>query len=177
MCRLSCNSCRSDGIRAPTDKDRPLTPHVIVSVVRGTDVANIRSLTDLFCLRETVETHNASKGPLQYIRCLRCGHTHRNFGYALWFVAFGDVHPSGKCVIPNKQLKFCSCRGNHTANNLGCGKWKEGKAATAKRAQEERCRNDGPYMHLQVHKSAPPKQEKVATGWNHVFRGGRVVKA
>jgi hypothetical protein len=29
------------------EKDRPLTPHVIVSVARGPDVAEVRSLTDL----------------------------------------------------------------------------------------------------------------------------------
>jgi hypothetical protein len=29
------------------ERDRPLTPHFIVSVARGPDVAKLRSLTDL----------------------------------------------------------------------------------------------------------------------------------
>jgi hypothetical protein len=37
-------------------KDRPLTPHFIVSVARCPDVANVRSLTELCGLRVKVET-------------------------------------------------------------------------------------------------------------------------
>jgi hypothetical protein len=44
------------------EKDRPLTPHFIVSVARIPDVANLRSLTDLCGLRVKVETYNAPKG-------------------------------------------------------------------------------------------------------------------
>jgi hypothetical protein len=43
------------------EKDRPLTPHFIVSVARGPDVANVRSLTDLCGLREKMDTYNAQK--------------------------------------------------------------------------------------------------------------------
>jgi hypothetical protein len=64
------------------DKDCPLTPHFILSVARGPDVAKVRSLTDLCGLRVKVETHNAPKGPLQCKLCQRFGHTQRNCGYA-----------------------------------------------------------------------------------------------
>jgi hypothetical protein len=53
------------------EKDRPLTPHFILSVARGPDVANVRSLTDLCSLRVKVETYNA---PMQCKRCQRFGH-------------------------------------------------------------------------------------------------------
>jgi hypothetical protein len=96
-------------------------------------------------------------------------------------VACGDEHPSGKFVTPKQQLKCCSCGGNHTASYRGCSKWKEAKAAVAKRAQGERSRKDVISTRLQAPKSAPAKrsseQEELSPGWNHVVRGGRVVKA
>jgi hypothetical protein len=45
-------------------KDRPLTPHFIVSVLRGPDVTRVRSLTELCGLRFTVETYVAPMGPV-----------------------------------------------------------------------------------------------------------------
>jgi hypothetical protein len=48
-----------------SEKDRPLTPHFIVSVARGPDVAKVRSLADLCGLRVKVETHRVPKEPLQ----------------------------------------------------------------------------------------------------------------
>jgi hypothetical protein len=125
------------------EKDRPLTPHFIVSVARGPDVAKVRSLTDLCGLRVKVDTYNATKGPLQCKRCQRFGHTQRNCGYAPMCVACCDEHPSGKCVTSKQQLKCCSCGGNHPANYRGCSKWKKAKAAAAKRAQGECSRKDG----------------------------------
>jgi hypothetical protein len=106
-------------------------------------VAKVRSLTDFCGLRVKVETYNAPKGPLHCKRCQRFGNTQRNCGYAPRCVAFGDEHPSGKCVTPKQQLKCCSCGGNHTANYRASNKWKEGKAAAVKRAQGERSRKDG----------------------------------
>jgi hypothetical protein len=47
------------------EKDRPLTPHIIVSVARRPDVARVRSLTDLCDLRVKVETCKAVKGLMQ----------------------------------------------------------------------------------------------------------------
>jgi hypothetical protein len=117
-------------------------------------VAKERSLTDLCRLRVKVETYNAPKGPLQCKLCQRFGHT---------------------------QLKCCSYGGNHTANYRGCSKWKEAKDAAAKLAQRERSRKDGVSTRLPAPKSAPvkasPEQENLGSGWNHVVRGGRVVKA
>jgi hypothetical protein len=58
-------------------KDRPLTPHFIVSVARGPEVAKVRSLAELCGLRVSVETYVAPKAPLQCKRCQRFGHTQR----------------------------------------------------------------------------------------------------
>jgi hypothetical protein len=64
MCRLSCNSSRTDGIRTPNpEKDRLLTPQFIVSVARGPDVAKVHTRTDLCGLRVKVEAYNAPRGP------------------------------------------------------------------------------------------------------------------
>jgi hypothetical protein len=59
------------------EKRRPLTPHFVVSVARGPDVAKVRSVTELCGLRVQVETYTAPKGPLQCKRCQRFGHTQR----------------------------------------------------------------------------------------------------
>jgi hypothetical protein len=139
------------------EKDRPLTPHFIVSVARGPDVAKVRSLAGL---RVKVEKYNVPKWPLQCKRCQRFGHTQRNCGYAPRCVACSDVHSSGKCVTPKQQLKYCSCGGNHTANYRGCSKWKEAKAAAAKRAQGERSRKDRVSTRLPAPKSAPAKPRR-----------------
>jgi hypothetical protein len=41
------------------EKDRPLTPHFVVSVARGPDVAKVRSVTEIWDLRIQVETYVA----------------------------------------------------------------------------------------------------------------------
>jgi hypothetical protein len=79
----------------------------------------------------------APNGPLQCKRCQRFGHTQRNCGYAPRCVAYGGSHLSGGCVTPREQPQCCGCGGNHTANYQGCVKWKEAKAALAKRAPEQ----------------------------------------
>jgi hypothetical protein len=61
-------------------KDRPPTPHFIISVARGPEVSKVRSLTELCGLRVSVESYVAPKGPLQCKRCQRFGHTQRNCG-------------------------------------------------------------------------------------------------
>ena len=43
-------------------KDRPLTPHFIVSVARGPEVSKVRSITELCGLRVSVESYVAPKG-------------------------------------------------------------------------------------------------------------------
>jgi hypothetical protein len=50
------------------EKDRPLTPHFMVSVARGRDVAKVRSVTDLCGLRVKVEMYTAPKWSLQGAR-------------------------------------------------------------------------------------------------------------
>ena len=116
------------------EKDRPVTPHFIVTVARGPEVTKIRSITQICGLRVTVETYTAPKGPFQCKRCQRFGHTQRNCSYAPRCVACGETHHSGECSTPKEQLKCCGCVCNHTANYRGCGKWKDAKAALARRA-------------------------------------------
>jgi hypothetical protein len=131
-------------------------------------------------LRLKLVTTNAPKWLLQCKSCHRLGHTQRNCGCALRCVACGYEHPSGKGVTPKQQLKCCSCEGNHTANYRGCSKWKEVKAAAAKRAQAESNGKDGVCTRLPAPKSAQAKhsseQDKLGHGRNHVVRSGRVVK-
>jgi hypothetical protein len=128
-------------------KDSPLTPHFIISVARGPEVSRVRSLTELCGLRVTVETYVAPKGNLQCERCQRFGHTQRNCGHVPRCVACGGSHLSSECPVPRWHLQCCSCGGGHTANYRGCFKWKEARAALAKRAP-----------------SKGPKSNTIATG-------------
>ena len=75
---LQLSSVRRD----QTAETRPLTPHFIVSVARGPDVASVRPLAEIYGLRVWVETYVAPKGPLQSRRCKRFGLTQRYCGYA-----------------------------------------------------------------------------------------------
>ena len=80
-------------------KDRPLTPHFIVSAARGPEVSNVRSITELCDLRVSVESYLAPKGPLQCKRSQRFGQTQRNCGYAPRCFACGGarmvLNPAG----------------------------------------------------------------------------------
>ena len=78
-------------------KDRPPTPDFIVSVARGPDVSRVRSFTELYGLRVSVESYLAPKGPMQCKGCQRFGHTQRNCGYGPRCVACGGSHLSGGC--------------------------------------------------------------------------------
>jgi hypothetical protein len=161
-------------------EERPATPHFVVTVPRGPEVARIRSLTELCGLRVTVETFVAPKDPLQCRRCQRFGHTQRNCGYAPRCVACGESHLSGECSKPQEQLKCCSCCGNHTANYRGCVKWKEARAALVRKASSTSPR---PVARTKQPKTRPSKpaisaeQKSLGDGWNHVVRGGRTVKS
>jgi hypothetical protein len=135
--RKSFSSARAAVTRRQL-KRIPLTPHFIVTVARGLEVAKVRSLTDLCSLRVSVETYVAPKGHLQCKRCQLFGHTQRYCGYAPRCVACGEAHLSGECSTPQQQFKCCSCGGNYTANYRGCTKWKEAKATLAKRAPSVR---------------------------------------
>jgi hypothetical protein len=117
-------------------KDRPLTPLLIVSVARGPEVSKVRSITQLSGLRVSVESFVATKGPLQCKRCQRFGHTQHNCAYAPRCAACGGSHLSEGCSTAREQPHCCGCGGNHTASYRGCVKWKEAKAALAKRAPE-----------------------------------------
>ena len=52
---------------------------------------------------------------------------------SFWCVAFGGIYLSGGRSSPREQPQCCGCGGNHTANYRGCVKWKEAKAALAKK--------------------------------------------
>jgi hypothetical protein len=75
-----------------TSNAHPLTSHFIVSVVKGPDVARLRSLTELCGLRVSVETYIAPKCSLQCKHCQRFGHTQRYCGYAPRCVACGVLY-------------------------------------------------------------------------------------
>jgi hypothetical protein len=139
-----------------TSSAHPLTPHFIVSVARGPDVARLRSLTELCGLRLSVETYIAPNGLLQCKHCQRC-HTQRYSGYAPQCIACGETHLSGECSTSKQQLKCCSCGGNHTANYRGCVKWKEAKAALANRSPAVRNKEGSTPSH------AAPKIEMCRT--------------
>ena len=64
------------------------------------------------------------------------GHTQRNCGYAPRCVACGGAHFTGGCSTPREQPQCCGCGGKYTASYRGCIKWKEARAALAKRAPE-----------------------------------------
>jgi hypothetical protein len=162
-------------------KDRPLTPHFIVSVARGPGVQQVRSLSELCGLRVSVETHIAPEGPVQCKRWHLFGHMQRNCGYVPRCVACRETHLSGECSTPKQQLKCCSCGGNHTANYRGFSKWKEAKAALTRQVPYQRTRTSGAAVQLAAKRAVTPqpstKQDSLGPGWNHVVRGGRVVKA
>ena len=54
---------RSHRRKIDTAKDRPLTPHFIVAVPRGTMVNKVRVLTSPRCFRTTEKTYQVPKGP------------------------------------------------------------------------------------------------------------------
>jgi hypothetical protein len=106
-------------------KDRPLTPHFIVSAARALEVSKVRSITELYGLRLSVESYLAPNGPLQCKRCQHFGHTQRNSGYAPRCVACCGSYLSGGCSTPREHPQCCGCGGIHKASYRGCIKWKE----------------------------------------------------
>jgi hypothetical protein len=153
-------------------KDRPPTPHFIVSVARGPEVSKVQSPTELCGLQVSLETFVAPKGPLQCKRCQRFEHTQRNCGYAPRCVACGGCHISGGC---STSPQCCGCGGNHTANYRGCIKWKEARADLANQAPER------PGKSAAIGRPAAPKAQRarpctkqmdLAEGWNYVVQEG-----
>ena len=104
----------------------------------------------------------------------------RNCGYAPRCVACGGAHLTGGCSTPQEQPQCCGCGGNHTASYSGCIKWKEAKAALAKRAPERVRKSAATSQSVspKAQRAGPSaEQTKLGEGWNHVVRGGCVVKA
>jgi len=143
-------------------------------------VPKVRSITELCGLRVSVESYLAPIGPLQSKRCQRFGHTQRNCGYAPLCVACGGSHLSGGCSTPRDQPVCCGCGENHTANYRCCVKWKEARAALSKQAPERSRKSVAKILPAapKAQRAGPSAEQKnLGEGWNHVVRGGRVVKA
>jgi hypothetical protein len=88
--------------------------------------------------------------------------------------------PLGWMPSPSGQALCYSCGGNHTANYRGCVKWKEAKAAIAKRAPVLGSKNTSTSNLAAPNATqAGPSAERMdlSEGWSHVVLGGRVVKA
>jgi hypothetical protein len=119
-------------------KARPLNPYFIVSVQRGPKWRNYV----LWPNSAICESRWRSITPRKGLKCKRCqsfGHTQRYWRYAPQCVPCGEAYLSGECYTSQRQLKCCSCGGNHTAIYRGCVKWKEAKAALAKWTPVECC--------------------------------------
>jgi hypothetical protein len=123
----------------------------------------------------------APRAPLQSKLCQRFGHTQGSSAYAPQDFSCDEPHLSGERSTSMQPLKKCSCGGNHTANYLGCSKWKEAKAALAKRAPIARNLTKGATGRsatLQAVRAKPSaEQENLGPGWPHIVRGERVVKS
>ena len=72
-------------------KDSQLTPHFIVSVAQGPELAMLRSLTELCSLRVSVQTDITLKGPLQWKHCHCFGLMQCNCSLAPRCVACGET--------------------------------------------------------------------------------------
>jgi len=139
----------------------------------------VRSLTEI-CGMRVSESYLAPKGPLQCKRCQRFGHTQLNPGYEPRCGTCGGSHLSGGCSTPREQPVCCACGRNHTANYRGCENWKEAKAALAKQAPERSRKSVATAQPAapKAQQAGPSAEQKnLGEGWNHVVRGGRVVKA
>jgi hypothetical protein len=120
-------------------KDRPLTPHFIVSVTRGPEVSKVRSITKLCGLLVSVESYVAPNGPLQCKRCQRFGHTQHNCGYAPRCAACGGSIPLRWVLNPAGAAPVLWLRGQPHSELRGCIKWKGGPCkASARGCPKER---------------------------------------
>ena len=174
---MQIRSCRRD--QDPV-KDCPPTPHFIVSMTRGPEVSKVRALIELCGLRVSVETFVAPKSPVPCKRCQHFGHKQRNCEHAPRCVACGVSHVSVDCPARPVQPLCCICGGNHTANYRSCVKWKVAKGALVKQAPALVCRTDAtshPAASKVKRTGSCAEQKDLGEGWNHVVRGGRVVKA
>ena len=85
-------------------------------------------MTELCGLRVSVETYITLKGPLQCKHCQQCDTVVTHAGVLLLVRL-----TSQGSALPHSSI----CEGNLTANYQGCVKWKEAKAALAKRLPVE----------------------------------------
>ena len=77
-------------------------------------MSKVRSITEHYGLRVSVESYVTPKGPLQCKRCQRFENTRRNCGYAPRCVVCGAFHFSGGCSTPREQQQCCGCGVNHS---------------------------------------------------------------
>jgi hypothetical protein len=135
------------------------------------------SWCDLCGLRVTVESYKARKG-----LCSASASAIPSVAAVTRLGASHMARPTCQAGArpPKSSFKCCSCGGNHTANYRGCGKWKEAKAAFARRATTGPVVKSGPPSGaLRPAPTRPqPSAEQLSLGddWSHVFRGGRVTK-
>ena len=129
----SVTQLRSNHRDADSSRDRPLTPHFLVTIGRGPMVQKLRSVEVLCDLTVKVETYNTPKGPLQCRQCQRFGHTKRKCGHTPRCVACGAEHASGSCVTGKDEVRCCNCAENHTANYRGCRRFKEARQQLSQR--------------------------------------------
>jgi hypothetical protein len=88
--------------------------------------------------------------------------------------------PFWRLLHPSRTAPVLSLRGDHTANYRGCAKWKEAGAALAKQAPDRGGKSAAtarPTTPKEQRAGPSVEQMNLGVGWNHVVRGGRVVKA
>lgn len=152
MCRLSCNTGRSDGIRTP----RKTIPQHHTSLRRWY-VALILRRRVLWQISAVCELRWKSK--MSQKSCYNANDARVSDTPSVTAAMLGVWHPSGKChLTPQQQHRCCSSRENQTANYRGCIKLKEAKKGCCKasaRAATERIvsprawqRPNQPYLSL-----------------------------
>jgi hypothetical protein len=172
------NSVISHGSRTPTGPS--LTPHFIVSVTRGLDIAWMRSMAGLCCVLLKMEPYDASKWPPQCKRCYCLEHSQHNGGYEPRCTPCRDLHPPGKCVI-SSFLSVASAQVN-TAPTVVV--WVSGKKEKLRlKSESKRIAVDrlAPPARLPLTNLAPAKvyldKSKQDPGFKLVARGDRLVKS
>jgi hypothetical protein len=177
MCKLSCNSARSDGIRDP----RRTVPWHHTSLCQWREALMWRKciLLPISGACEQRWRHTT----LQQGRCnpnaASDSDTHGVTAAKYLGVWVAGTRTHLGSVTPNQQLKYCSCGGNHTSTIVAAvsGKKQRRLLQSERKGQPK----DGVSTRLPAPKSAPakpsPEQEKLSPGWNHVVRGGHVVQA
>jgi hypothetical protein len=91
----------------------------------------------------------------------------------------GDSPLTG-VLDPKAVAEFRKLRGQRHGQLKGTSKWKEANASLAKRVPKQSTRTNGAAVQTAASRVVTPKPsaklERLGSGWNHVVRGGRVVK-